>query len=163
MRKYALFSLKISNNHFTKILSQAILPKLFYNAAIWGHKAKSKANLQKNSTLINSAAHIATNLPRTTPLQILYQLTNIPSTKILLEREIALRLNTLLMQPHKTTHNLLRLHPLWPASRTVWSNPIDSTMTQLQRKYCKHLIQANCTMYTSKLILITLKMFNHKT
>ena len=110
MRKYALFSLKISNNHFTKILSQAILPKLFYNAAIWGHKAKSKANLRKISTLINSAARIATNLPRTTPLQIIYQLTNIPSTKILLEREIVLRLNTLLMQPHKKTHNLLRLH-----------------------------------------------------
>ena len=47
MRKYALFSLKISNNHFTRILSQAILPKPFYNAAIWGHKAKLKANLQK--------------------------------------------------------------------------------------------------------------------
>ena len=94
----------------TNILSQAILPKPFYNAAIWGHKAKLKANLQKISTLINSAARIATNLPRTTPLQIIYQLTIIPSTKILLEKEIVLRLNTLLMQPHKKTHNLLRLH-----------------------------------------------------
>ena len=92
MRKYALFSLKISNNHFTRILSQAILPKPFYNAAIWRHKAKLKANLQKNCTLINSPARIATNLPRTTPLQIIYQLTNIPSTKILLEREIVLHI-----------------------------------------------------------------------
>ena len=35
-----LFSLKISNNHFTKILSQAFLPNFFYNAAIWGHNQK---------------------------------------------------------------------------------------------------------------------------
>ena len=99
MRKYALFSLKISNSQFTSILSQAILPKLLYNAAVWGHKAFTKSNLQKISTLINSAARIAVNLPKSTRLQLIYQLTNIPPTKILLEKEIAIRLNSLIMQP----------------------------------------------------------------
>ena len=55
--KYALFSLKISNSQFTSILSQAILPKLFYNAAVWGHKAFTKSNLQKITTNLSTDKH----------------------------------------------------------------------------------------------------------
>ena len=75
----------------------------------WGHKAFTKKNLQTISSLIHSAAHIAVNLRRSTPLQIMYQLTNIPPPKLHLERQIALRLNSLLVQPHKKTQKLLVL------------------------------------------------------
>ena len=70
------------------------------------------SSAKQSSTLIHSAARIAVNLPRSTPdpLQIINQLTNIPAPKLLLEKEITLRLNSLLMQPHKKTHKLLVLH-----------------------------------------------------
>ena len=72
-----------------------------------GHKVTMKKKLQKISTLLNSDACISTNLSRTTSLQLTYQLTNIPSTRLLFEKEFALRLKSLLMQLHKKTHALL--------------------------------------------------------
>ena len=93
-------------------------------------------------TLINSAARIAVNLPRTTPLQLIYQLTNIPSIKLLLEKEIALRLNTLLMQPHKMTtpkasHSIGQLLQQYdqkvqdqsrPNTKRIFANPTPSIL-----------------------------------
>ena len=74
-----------------------------------GTQSNNEKKLQKLSTLLNSDAHQPI-FPRTTSLQLTYQLTNILSTRLIIEKKAALRLNSLLMQPQEDTCTSVTSH-----------------------------------------------------
>ena len=106
-RIYSLNDLKLPNSFFVKILRGAFIPKLFYNCSTWGHKATSNKNGRCVETLINSATRLCVKLPKSCPLQLIYALANIPSPKILLKQQCALRINTLINQSHRKFINMI--------------------------------------------------------
>ena len=107
LRRYALSNLNIPNSHFTSILKLVIVPKIFYNASVWGQKALTQSNLRQLSTLTNSISRTSVRLPRSCPLPIIHEISNLPDVKTLLEKEIALRINVLINQSHRKFEQVL--------------------------------------------------------